>query len=135
MLGWEEIANMAGQAWQTVSDKQNAAIYAENYGLAGAIDHFGKKYEVPQVLSFSDNYRYWLPDSLPADFKTLIYVNDELGDDMPGFFAKINQVGKLDMPLSRENGTEIFICSGPTPAFFERMGGAIRRAKNEEVID
>jgi hypothetical protein len=135
MLGWEEIADLVGQAWQTMGDKTTAAIYAENYGLAGAIEHFGKKYDVPQVLSFSDNYRYWLPDSLPPDFETLIYVNDQLGDDMPGFFADIKQAGSLDMPLSRQDGTKVFVCSGPTPAFSERIDGAIRRAKNEEVID
>jgi hypothetical protein len=135
MLGWEEIAEMTGKAWQMVENKHTAAIYAENYGLAGAIEHFGKPYDLPEVLSFSDNYRYWLPDSLSRDFKTLIYVNDELGDDMPGFFEKIEQVGQLDMPLSRQHGTLIFICRNPTDAFFDRIGKAISNAKNEVPID
>ncbi len=135
MLGWEEIAEMTGRAWQRIPDKTTAGIYAENYGMAGAIEHFGKPYAVPQVLSFSDNYRYWLPDSLPTNFQTLIYVNDELGDDMPGFFAQIEEVGRLDMPLSRQHGTLVFICRQPTPAFFERIGTAVKRAKNEETID
>ena len=135
MLGWEEIAEMTGKAWQKLEDKNTAAIYAENYGLAGAIEHFGKKYNLPEVLSFSDNYRYWLPDSLPTDFMTLIYVNDELGDDMPGFFHDIKKVGELDMPLSRQHGTVIFVCSGPTPAFFERINTAIKNAKNEVEIE
>lgn len=135
MLGWEGIADMAGQAWQNIPDKSTAAIYAENYGLAGAIEHFGKKYGVPEVLSFSDNYRYWLPDSLPANFKTLVYVNHELGDDMPGFFEKLELVGRLDMPLSRQNGVVVYRCENPTPAFFERVGTAIKRAKNEEEIE
>lgn len=135
MLGWEEIAGMAGRTWQNIPDKTTAAIYAENYGMAGAIEHFGKKYGVPEVLSFSDNYRYWLPDSLPAHFKTLIYVNDELGEDMPGFFEKIELVGRVDMPLSRQHGTLLYRCENPTPAFFERIGTAIRRAKAEQQID
>ncbi len=106
-----------------------------SYGMAGAIEHFGKKYGVPQVWSFSDNYRYWLPDSIHPNFQTLIYVNDELGDDMPGFFEKLEETGRLDMPLSRQNGVLVYLCRHPTPAFFERMGTAIERAKSEEEID
>lgn len=135
MLGWEELAEAAGRTWQNISDKSNAAIYADSYGQAGAIEHFGKKYGVPKVLSFSDNYRYWLPDSLPSSFQTLIYVNDELGDDMPGFFQKIEKVWELDMPLSRQHGDQIYLCQYPTPAFFERINTAIERAKQDEEID
>ncbi|MCB0664555.1 MAG: glycosyltransferase family 39 protein [Saprospiraceae bacterium] len=135
MLGWEEIAKAAGETWQQIPDKSRAAIYAENYGLAGAIEHFGKPYDVPEVLSFNDNYRYWLPDSLPPDFKTLIYINIELGDDMPGFFEKLEKVYEVDQPLSRQHGTLIYLCENPTPAFFERVDGAIRNAKNEEEIE
>lgn len=67
------------------------------------------KYGVGNVLSFSDTYQYWLPDSLPANFETLIYVNDELGDDMPGFFHKIEKVWELDMPLSRQHGNQVYL--------------------------
>jgi 4-amino-4-deoxy-L-arabinose transferase-like glycosyltransferase len=135
MLGWQEIADMTGRAWQNVEDKPNAAIYADNYGMAGAIEHFGKKYAVPPVLSFSDNYRYWLPDALPGGFKTLLYVNDELGDDMPVFFEKIELVDRLDMPLSRQHGVSVFRCENPKPAFFHRINEAIRRARSGEEID
>ncbi|MEZ4958278.1 MAG: glycosyltransferase family 39 protein [Saprospiraceae bacterium] len=135
LLGWEEIAEAVGQTWQDLPDKSTAAIYAENYGQAGAIEHFGKKYKVPEVLSFSDSYRYWLPDSLPANFQTLLYVNDELGDDMHGFFDTIEKVWELDMPLSRQHGTQLYKCQGPSPAFFERINGAIEAASKEEEIE
>lgn len=135
MMGWQELGQKVGEVWQSIPDKSGAAIYAENYGQAGAIEHFGKKYGVANVLSFSDNYRYWLPDSLPANFHTLIYVNDELGDDMPGFFHKIEKVWELDMPLSRQHGNQIYLCQQPTPAFFERIGTAIQRAAKDEEID
>lgn len=135
MLGWEELGRKAAEVWQSIPDKTTAAIYADSYGQAGAIEHFGKKYGVPKVLSFSDNYRYWLPDSLPANFQTLIYVNGELGDDMPSFFEKIEKIWELDMPLSRQHGDQIYLCQNPRPAFFERMGTAIVRAKKGEEVD
>ncbi|MFN0216809.1 MAG: glycosyltransferase family 39 protein [Saprospiraceae bacterium] len=135
MLGWEELAKNVGESWQSLPDKTVAAIYADSYGQAGAIEHFGKKYEASKVLSFDDNYQYWLPDSLPANFQTLIYVNHELGDDMPGFFQKIEKVWELDMPLSRQHGDQIYLCRYPTPAFFDRMNTAIRNVKNGEAIE
>ncbi len=87
MLGWEELAKNTGEAWQKIPDKTTAAIYADSYGQAGAIEHFGKKYGIPKVLSFSDNYQYWLPDSLPSNFQTLIYVNGEIGRRYARFFS------------------------------------------------
>jgi hypothetical protein len=135
MLGWEELAQKTGETWQSLPDKANSAIYADSYGQAGAVEHFGKKYGVPPVLSFSDNYRYWLPDSLPATFHTLLYINDELGDDMPGFFQKIEKVWELDMPLSRQHGDQLYRCEEPTPAFFERINTAIEAAKRDEEIE
>ncbi len=135
MIGWEELADMVGKTWQDIPDKTTAAIYADSYGQAGAIEHFGKKYGVPEVMSFSDNYRYWLPDALPANFQTLIYVNDELGDDMPGFFRKIEKIGELNMPLSRQHGDQVYLCQGPSPAFYDRINTAIKQAKNDEDIE
>jgi len=135
MLGWEELAKNAGETWQKIPDKNTAAIYADSYGQAAAIELFGKKYKVPSVLSFSDNYQYWLPDSLPANFQTLIYVNSELGDDMPRFFQEIEKVWELDMPLSRQHKDQIYLCKYPTPAFFERMNTAFLRVRSNEEID
>ncbi|MFN0013661.1 MAG: ArnT family glycosyltransferase [Saprospiraceae bacterium] len=135
MIGWQELGENAGKAWQALPNKFKSAIYADSYGQAGAVEVFGKKLGVPEVLSFDDNYRYWLPDSLPADFQTLLYINSELGDDMPSFFQKIEKVWELDMPLSRQHGDCIYRCDGPTPAFFERMGTAIKQAKLDEEIE
>ncbi|MBK6995973.1 MAG: hypothetical protein IPH31_14015 [Lewinellaceae bacterium] len=135
MLGWEELAKNTGEAWQKIPDKSTAAIYADSYGQAGAIEHFGKKYGIQKVLSFSDNYQYWLPDSLPSNFQTLIYINGELGDDMPDFFQEIEKVWELDMPLSRQHRDQIYLCKKPTPAFFEWMNTAFQRARNDEAIE
>jgi uncharacterized membrane protein YeaQ/YmgE (transglycosylase-associated protein family) len=135
MLGWAELAEKTAKTWQKIPNKSTAAIFADNYGQAGAIEHFGRKQGLPKVLSFSDNYRYWLPDRLPDDFQTLIYVNGELGDDMPGFFQHIEKVWELDMPLSRQHGDQIYLCKNPTPAFFERMNTAFEGARNNLEIE
>lgn len=135
MMGWEELGDQMGKIWQADPDKSTAYIYAENYGQAGAIEQFGRAYRVPEVWSFSDNYQYWLPEAPPPGLKTLYYVNDELGDDMPGFFQEIEKVWTLEMPLSRQHGVQIYRCTQPTPAFFERIGKAIQAVKTNQQIE
>ncbi len=135
MIGWEELAEKTIETWKKLPEPSTAAIYADQYGQAGAIEHFGLKHGLPPVLSFSDNYRYWLPRRLPDNFQTLIYVNDELGDDMPLFFGQIEKIWALDMPLSRQHGNQIYLCKNPTPAFFDRMNTAFERARLHLEID
>lgn len=135
MLGWQELGEAVGQQWAQLPEPVRAAIYAENYGQAGAITYFARPWQVPQVWSFNESFQYWLPDSLPADFNMLIYVNDELGDDMPGFFNTIEKVWELNMPLSRQHGNQIYVCQGPTPAFFDRINQAIQQIKRHERPD
>ena len=135
MLGWKELGEKAGQVWQSIPDKSTASVYGDSYGHAGAMQYFGKKYGIPDVLCFSDAFAYWLPDSLDKSrFQSFIYVNDELGEDMPGFFRSIEKKFELNMPLSRQHGDEIYLCTGPTDAFFERVGLAIKNAKNDQLI-
>ena len=132
MLGWEELADIVGEAWQKLPDKETALIYAENYGQAGAIEHFGKGFGIPKVISFSDSYRYWLPDKLPANLSAFLYVNDELGEDMPGYFGEIQKIGEVTTQYARERGTEVYLCRKPTPAFFKRIETATARLKRPQ---
>lgn len=133
MLGWQELGEEVGRQWAKLPQPAQAAIYGENYGQAGAITYFGRQWHVPIVWSFNESFQYWLPDAIPADFKTLIYVNDKLEDDIPGFFIQIEKVWELDMPMSRQHGNQIYVCHGPTPAFFERIRQAFAEIKSDEM--
>lgn len=113
MLGWEELADLAGEAYQKVKDKSRVMIYCENYGQAGAVEHFGKKYKLPPVQSFSDSYLFWAQEEIPDSLDHLIYINDELGEDVQSLFAEIKSIGKVSHPLARENGTTVYLCSKP----------------------
>ena len=117
MLGWAEIAEIAKKAYDKVENKKACAIYAENYGLAGAISLINEKHEMPEALSFSDTYRYWVPDSFDPDITSFIYVNDEMGRDVKQLFDKIEIVGSIDDPLSRQYNTTVYLCQLPNRSF------------------
>jgi hypothetical protein len=119
MLGWEELTSVANEAWQMIPDKKAAFIYGENYGQAGAITIIGKKYGLPEAVSFSESFRYWIPHEFDPDITSLIYINGELGDDVKQLFRKISEIGKISNPDAREYGTTVYLCSDPVNSFNE----------------
>jgi hypothetical protein len=117
MIGWEELARITANAYQQVPDKKNVLIYCENYGQASAVNILGKKYGLPEPVSFSDNYYFWFPRKIPATTDTFIYINDELGEDISKLFTDIKLVGKISDPLAREYGTQVYLCQKPESSF------------------
>lgn len=125
MLGWPELAALADTALARARDPRNCLIYAENYGQAGAIAHLGHAPRGTLRASFSDSWKLWAPKKLPENVNTLIYVNDELGEDVAALFVDIQKIGEIQNPLARERGTAVWLCRQPRrslPEFWaERM--------------
>jgi hypothetical protein len=117
MLGWEELAAITNRAWQLAEHKDQCIIYAENYGQAGAITILGKKYNLPEAISFSDNFRYWIPKTFDREITEFIYINHELGKDIELLFSDIREVGRITNPLAREFGLQVYLCKNPRSSF------------------
>ncbi|MCA9742112.1 MAG: glycosyltransferase family 39 protein [Deferribacteres bacterium] len=118
MTGWEELAQKVSVVYNNLEPAERAktAIYAENYGQAGAIRYFGRKYGLPEPVSFSGSFLFWAPDSV--DMKTLIYVNDDPGPDIYALFGSVEIVARIEDPFARESGLPVFLCRNPDPDFF-----------------
>ncbi|MFH0841439.1 MAG: glycosyltransferase family 39 protein [Bacteroidota bacterium] len=119
MLGWEELTQITSKAWQMIDDKKAAFIYCENYGQAGAITIIGKKYGLPEAVSFHESFMYWFPERFNPDIKTAVYINDDLGEDIDELFSKITRVGSISNPDAREYGTTVYLCEDPERSFNE----------------
>jgi hypothetical protein len=130
MTGWAEIAQIVINTYNGLSaeEKSRCAIYCENYGQAGAVKYHGKKYGLPEPVSFSDNYLLWAPDSVKADI--LIYVNDELGEDISEYFAEIKLAGQLTNEYAREYGLQVYLCQQPRGDFSAYYQAKVTRVKN-----
>ncbi|MGC1390305.1 MAG: glycosyltransferase family 39 protein [Bacteroidales bacterium] len=119
MLGWEELTSVADRAYSMIGDKKASFIYCENYGQAGAITIIGKKYQLPEPVSFNESFRYWIPRKFNPDITSVIYINSELGQDVQLLFNKITLVGKISNPDAREYGTSVYLCENPKSSFNE----------------
>jgi hypothetical protein len=129
MLGWEELTAITAKAWNMIPDKRSAFIYCENYGQAGAVTIIGKKYGLPEAVSFNESFKYWIPRSFNPDIKSMVYINDEPGDDVKQFFGKITKVGSISDPDAREFGTAVYLCEDPVSSFNEFWTARIRNLK------
>jgi hypothetical protein len=117
MIGWEELTLVTDKAYRMIEDKKAAFVYCENYGQAGAITVIGKKYGLPDAVSFSESFRYWYPKKFDPDITSLVYINHELGRDIQMLFRKITEVGKISNPDAREFGTTVYLCQEPVRSF------------------
>jgi len=119
MLGWDELGNKVAWAYSGLSADQrlHAQIYADNYGEAGAIYHYGKKYHLPDVASLNSSFTLWAPDHLNAHY--VIYVDDEGGGNvekrLAPFVEKYVKLGEITSKYAREKGTAIFLLINPKP--------------------
>jgi hypothetical protein len=116
MTGWRELGQEVAKTYQSLSpeEKRNCAIYAENYGQAGAINFFGKSYGLPEAISFNDNFLLWAPDSVNKP--NLIYVNNEIGD-IKFLFKSYILVYEVKNKYFRENGLQVYYCTQPVDSF------------------
>lgn len=117
MLGWEELTGLAYTAYNMIDDKKAAFIYCENYGQAGAITIIGKKYGLPEAVCFSESFRYWIPKEFDPEISSIIYINDELGEDVRSIFRNITIVGSISNRDAREFGTTVYLCREPVESF------------------
>ena len=113
MLGWDELAEKVSKAYHQIpaNERATATIFASNYGQAGAIDHYRKKYNLPPVVCLNSSYALWAPPSIPSTH--FVYVNDEYPDDLLPYFKTIRKIGEVENPYAREKGTAIFLLSYP----------------------
>lgn len=112
MLGWTELADIVKMAIDTAGN-DHYVVFGENYGQAGSISHLCPAGLKDRTYSFSDAYKLWAPEHLPAGTHTLIYINDELGEDVDALFADKRKIGAITHPLARERGTGVWLCRQP----------------------
>ena len=112
-IGWPELVAEVARIYDALPAEERArtAIFANNYGEAGAIDRYGPAYGLPQAIGTVNSY--WARGLGTPPPQTVIV----LGDDAEGIShtpATCTLAGRTPIPHNVENEEsgrpEIFIC-------------------------
>jgi 4-amino-4-deoxy-L-arabinose transferase-like glycosyltransferase len=113
MFGWEELVQRVARVYHALPADQRAkcAIFATNYGEAGAIDFFGPRYGLPPAISPHNNYWLWGPRGATGEVVIIVGGNraEQHSDFQSAVLADTTNCGHC-MPF--ENGAPIFVCLG-----------------------
>ena len=113
-FGWEDMVKQVALAYNqlTPEEKKEALIFGQNYGEAGAVNFYRKKYNLPEAISSHNNYWIW---GYPKDYKgkVLIIIGSNFKDNSE-YFEEVNLAAHHSSKygMSYEN-VDIFICKNP----------------------
>ncbi|MCC8426651.1 glycosyltransferase family 39 protein [Mucilaginibacter sp. UR6-11] len=135
MFGWDEVTQKVAYQYGilTPDQRQHTVIYADNYGLAGALHHFGKQYNLPEPVCLSSSFALWAPDKIEAQY--VIFINSTRYWNATEVFTPMVenciQVDSITNPYAVEKGTAILLVKHPKPAFFERYQTKLAKTRAE----
>ena len=117
MHGWPQLVRSVAAIYDALPPAQRAqaAIVADNYGEAAAIDFFGGRYGLPPALSGHNNYWLWGWRNYAGN--VVIDVDGDCGaTDFPGLFRRSRVVTHSNPPwvISYEQNIPISLCEGIT---------------------
>ncbi len=123
-FGWEDMVAGIARVYGTLTPEEKAqcVLYVRNYGEAGAIDFFGKKYGLPDALCAHNNYWLWGPGEKSGNVAIILGGSRTLQanlDDLTRAYEHVEPSFVTDCRLCMpyENGRQFFICRGMRTTF------------------
>lgn len=111
MFGWRAKAEAVAAVYHALpeEDRARAAIFAENYGRAGAIDYWSDELGLPGAIGNHNNYWIWGPGDADGDV-VLVLGGDR--EDLEERFASVELAGRADCDwcIPYERDLPIYVC-------------------------
>ena len=110
-FGWDSMVATVADVYRRLAPEERArcAIYADNYGEAGAVDFLGKRYGLPKAISGHNNYFLWGPRNTTGEVMIVIGGKQE---DLAKTFGQVELtatvVNEYAMPF--ESDLPIYLC-------------------------
>ena len=114
MFGWENMVATVAKVYNSLSpeEKEKCVIGASNYGEAGAIDFFGKRYGLPHAISSHNNYWLWGPGEKPGEIAIIVGGDPE---DYHIMYEDVEQAATVICEYAEpfETNLPVYLCRRP----------------------
>ncbi len=114
-FGWPELVAEVARIYHALpaEERARAAIFANNYGEAGAVNLFGPQYGLPPAISAHQTHFLWGPRGNTGE--VLIVLQDDR-ETLERMCASVEEAGVHAHPWGMaEENNPIFVCRGLTP--------------------
>jgi hypothetical protein len=97
-VGWDELTRVVAKVYNDLPEEERAVagIYADYFGPAGAINHYGPQYGLPEAVTGHLNYYLWGPGS---KCEVMIIATQNIGQFYL-FFEDIRNAGFFENPYA-----------------------------------
>jgi hypothetical protein len=122
-IGWPELVRTVDAVWTSLppSQRASAVIFADNYGLAGAINELGRGMGLPAAVSRQNSEWWWGPGNPRATTIVAVTPGPAGGGTGYGFyllqfFTSVRLAATLSNPYGIHNQQwdgHVYICTGP----------------------
>jgi hypothetical protein len=111
-FGWPEMAATVASVYNSLPAdvRPRTAIFAQNYGQAGAIDYYGPALGLPQAIGGHQSHYLWGPGNYTGE--SMIVIGDRR-DHLEEIFTSVKWMAKIDHPYSMPyNHVDVYWCQG-----------------------
>jgi 4-amino-4-deoxy-L-arabinose transferase-like glycosyltransferase len=121
-FGWEEMVRNVASFYNALPPdvRKRTAIYCPNYGEAGAIDFYGRKYGLPPAISGHQSYFLWGPRGYTGESVILIENHTDAW-----LWDSVQVAGRRYHPyaMPEENGVFLYcrVLKTPLPALWPKL--------------
>lgn len=112
-FGWEEMVRKTAYVYASLpeAEREQTAIFANNYGEAAAIDFFGPRYGLPPAIGKHVTYWLWGPRDYSGQ-TVIVLGSDGRGDRE--VFRRVEAKEAVGSPyVRREERFHIYLCRDP----------------------
>jgi hypothetical protein len=115
MHGWEKMVETVAGVYQNLPSEEQSQcnIITGNYGEAGAIDFFGRKYHLPKASSGHNNYWLWGPQNDTA--QVVIHLGGPSEETLVELYREVQAADtfRCEYCMPYENNMVIYLCKEP----------------------
>ena len=111
-FGWPEMAATVASVYNSLPAdvRPRTAIFAQNYGQAGAIDFYGPSLGLPSAISGHQSYYLWGPGNYTGE--SMIVLGDRR-EKLEHIFTSVRWMAKVNHPYAMpHNNVDVYYCQG-----------------------